>query len=342
MKNKIPLYRMMILLCTYLLMTNAYSQNKGNLNDKKEDFVKKLCSLSEAYYMDGQIDLAVDIMESNLKFIEGTDINSLAVYSGQYAKVFYHKYSIQGKSMEQPIEKIKNALSLAEKSGNGTQLADIEDLKGLALYSQAFSNNDFNAPVPYLQKALAYRKEKGDNRGIAETIFHLAIIKDFKSNSTKQDKDEAMKLYREGYLIAKKGDFKVELSYFARHIAAQLISKDLDSAYFYFNQSLNLRLECGLKLFIAPAQNALADVFREMNKLSEAADLYNAALENATKTKAYRFAVTSLSSLGELELKNKNEKRAFEYFNRALALSTETGYKNGIEMMEERLKTKAK
>ncbi|MBA4318198.1 MAG: hypothetical protein C0412_07340 [Flavobacterium sp.] len=319
----------LVIIMMFVIQSLGYSQQNKTSSSIIYKYVNYLCELSESYYYEGKIDDAVKIMESNLEHLMISTDELKSKFMAQYSKVLYYKHSVQGNEYERPIELIKDAIALTEKITNSFRLANLYDLMGLALYSQAFSTGKFKIAESYYYKALKLRRQINDKRGIIETIFHLGLIKDYGENEKKQ----AMLLYRKGYSLAKKGSYKVELSYLARHIASILMSVGkLDSAQYYFNISLNARKEVGLKLFLAPAFSALGDVMAEKKEFARAIYYYSEAIQNSKQNKAYRFQINALLSMGDIELKLNNPIGALNLYKEALEISENVKYSDGIRL----------
>lgn len=317
-----------------IIQSFCYAQQRETVPLIFQNYVNSLCELSEAYYYDGKIDEAVEIIESNLNHIINTSPEIKSIVLAQYSKVLYYKHSVQGKSYDLPIEKIKEAISLAEKTSNLSLLADLKDLMGLALYSRAFSTGEFNLAKPFYDQALRLREQFSDSRGVAETIFHLGLLKEYSENS----KSQAMDYYKQGYRLAEKEGHKAELSYLSRHIGAIYLEEEkLDSAEYYLTQSLNLRKEIGLNLFIAPSLSALAEVMKQKKHFDKASFYLLEAIQFANQTNAYRFQISALLSLGDLEFETKNIGEAMKRYNEALVLAKSTGYSGGEKSAEEKI-----
>lgn len=316
-----------------------FSQKIEKINLASQQFIASLCNLSEAYYDEGQIDNAVQIMEINLPHIISSRDEIKSQGLAQYAKVLYNKHSVQGKSVDLPIEKIEEAIKTAERTNDLHLQAKLYDLMGLALYSRAFVTGDFTLPVTYYEKAIKLRKQLNDKHGESETIFHLGLIEEW----GKRLPLKAMEYYRQGMEIAKKGNYKEELAQLSRHVGSVYATlANLDSAQYYFELSLSLRKEVGKKLFLASSYSALAEILIQKKDYKRGALLLTEAIENAKATNATRFLVNALLSYGDLELTLNNKDSAIKYYNDALKVSTESGYTGGVKSSNEKIDSLSK
>jgi tetratricopeptide (TPR) repeat protein len=247
----------------------------------------------------------------------------------------HYRASLAGTSQEKAEQLLRAALAAAEASRNDPAIAEAADLLGLALYSEAFGNGDFAAPVEPLERALAIRRCINDRRGIAETLFHLGLVHQNRAGAAATDRSRALELYREALPIAREGGFEVEQSYLERHIAAEdELRGDLDAALAGFSRSASLRRKTKYQIYLAPALLALGDVHAARGETKEAGSSYREALAVAREARAVRFIVRSHLALARLAEKAGDRDTAVAEAKSALEAARAGGYGDGIKDAE--------
>ena len=297
-------------------------------------FIEAACRLGRADLYRGFPGQGLEVIEAVLPLGTRSDVSPidrahLAIARGELE---HYRASLAGTGQEGAIELLRTALAAAEASSDPSATADAADLLGLALYSQAFENGAFDAPLPHLDRALAIRRRIDDRRGIAETLFHLGLVHQNRSSATAADRKRAQELYREALPIARDGAFEVEQSYLERHIAAEEeIRGNLDAAQAGFARSLALRRQAKYTIYLAPALLALGSIHASKGERAEAGASYREALATAREIGAIRFVVRSHLALAELAEKQGDRETASAEARSALEAARAAGYGDGAK-----------
>jgi tetratricopeptide (TPR) repeat protein len=158
---------------------------------------------------------------------------------------------------------LERALTHAEAAGSDALRGDVWDAKGWSLHA-AFLAGDRNAEppdeLPFCERGLALRRAAGDQRGVAESLFHVGLV----YSVIRRDDLQALPYFQEAYRLAREVGDPVTESYAIRHIAfAHLAAGDIRAARAGFAESLRLREGVGFLPGVAMALVACGEAAQE-------------------------------------------------------------------------------
>lgn len=230
-----------------------------------KDFIKDICAISEIYLYHGDLTDILSFLENCKEWIDLNDINSedKARFLVQYVKLLQNNKFINEIDFEKEIEMLEIAVKLSESKEDKKILADAFDLIGTCIYSSGIHNGDFLDAYNYFNKALMIRDQSNDKLGLTKSFFNLGLYHENKKDSNEDDKQKAFEFYKKGLKIAIEEDFKLEQSYFYRHLAYQYqyYKNDLDKALDYHIKSKDLREEIGFNVYMQSSYFAIGMVY---------------------------------------------------------------------------------
>jgi tetratricopeptide (TPR) repeat protein len=218
------------------------------------------------------------------------------------ARVTYYRGSIAGASRDAVITDLKRIVADAVPLEDAALLADARDQLGLAIYGRDFRATDQAEARALFEPALAARRAASDRRGIAESLFHVALTWENKLDPTDADKARARALHEEALAVAEAGAFDVEASYAVRHLAGhKQDAGDLDGALAGFLRSLALRQKAGYAIYYAPSLIAIGDVWKDKGDAKKAREYFERARVEADRIGAVRFQKMADEAIAALQ-----------------------------------------
>jgi hypothetical protein len=219
----------------------------------------------------------------------------------QLARCNYYAASLAGTPQDANIAELRAVLAEAEALADARLLAEVHDMLGLAIYSRDFRANGMEEPRGMFEQALDARRKLGDDRGVAESLFHVGLTYENKKNPSPDDLRRAVTNHEQALLIAGGKGFDVEASYAVRHLAGhRQDAGDLDGALAGFERSLMLRMRAGYQIYLAPALMAVGDVWKDKGDRAKAREYYRRAQAEADRLGARRFQETAREALNAL------------------------------------------
>lgn len=266
-------------------------------------WIESIVELVDAEILAARLDAAARIIEATSRALPMADRSRLAraKVALAEAKVAFYRESLSRSYSEEVLTDLRSALAAAEAAGDGATLADAQDLLGVALFAHAFRASDHAEARTLFTAALETRRGLKDQRGVAETLFHLGLTREHRQDPGAADREEARRLYEESLSVAEAGGFDYEASYPIRHLAGlRDEAGDLEGARAGFERSLDLRRRTGATRVLAPALTALADVLARMGEVERARELYEEAVTTAHGIGATRVEDAARESLQRL------------------------------------------
>lgn len=219
----------------------------------------------------------------------------------QRVRCSYYQASLAGAAQDANIAELQAVLKDAEALKDARLLADVRDQLGLALYSRDFRANGMEEPRRLFQQALDARHELGDERGVAESLFHLGLTYENKKDASPEELRLAVENHEQALFIAGGRGYDIEASYAVRHLAGhKQDAGDLDAALAGFERSLMLRMRAGYQIYLAPALMAVGDVWKDKGDKAKAREYYQRALAEADRLGAKRFQDSARAALSSL------------------------------------------
>ncbi len=216
----------------------------------------------------------------------------------QRVRCAYYRASLAGAPQDANIEELRVVLREAETLQDQRLLADARDQLGLAIYSRDFRMNGMEEPRRLFEQALDARRKLRDQRGVAESLFHMGLTFENKKDPSPEELRRAVASHEEALSIAEGGGFDIEASYAVRHLAGhKQDAGDLDAALAGFERSLMLRTRAGYHIYLAPALIAIGDVWKDKGNTNKAREFYGRALTEADRLDAQRFQDSAKEAL---------------------------------------------
>ncbi len=267
--------------------------------------VKSVLQQSESYLYAAKFDQATAVLESALKDAgSAPDANGALQLRLQIAITHYHQQLLQGAGPGSVIDELTAVVSTAKALHNNTATGDALDALGLALHFKAFEDGNFDVASRAFKEAYALRKKSGDQRRLAESLFHLGLTYEHKADATVKDKKKANAYYQKSLTTARAAGDKLGMSYAYRHLAGLLQEAGkLDAALALFRKSQELRREIGFVIYLAPATGAIGEVYMEMKKYPEAMGYFKQAYEQARDAGLSRFTTSYEGRIKDAESK---------------------------------------
>lgn len=278
---------------------------------------------------DGRLADAIRLLGHGIAVMDTTDARDCdlaRVLVGYGQLLSLNNFQGQG-DCDETLAILDRARSLAERSGDRQSQADAIDLLGTTRYYRALAGagGTFDDATPYFEQALALRKEIGDTRGIAETIFHLGLVQ---QNTGRWE--DARKCFERAVEAARSGNHQLEHSYAVRHLGFVCQHDgNLAGARRCLEESLTLREEIGFRLFLPFSLLALGDVCLQSGDIDTAESCFERALAIAEEIQSLSQTVFGLISRGEVAQVRGRHSQARLLFERAREMATAQGFTRG-------------
>jgi tetratricopeptide (TPR) repeat protein len=215
-------------------------------------------------------------------------------------------------------------LHLAYMQADTRQRALVADLIGLSHYYEQLAREQpvFTTAQAQFETALQAREAWADSRELSQSHLHLGMVAQLTG-----DGEAAMDRFRRSYELAKKGGHKVEQSFAIRHIGFLHRGRgDFQAAYDAMTESLRLREEVGLIIYLPFSHITLADAALAIGRRDESERNYAAAQEVASRIGNKRAQLLSHLGLGRLHRARENWTAARIHFTTALTLGRQIGH----------------
>lgn len=217
--------------------------------------------------------------------------------------------------------------ALAAATNDPQLLAAAKDALGMARYYQALAaRGDFTPASDALAAALTAREAGGDNRALAESVFHVGLVYQNTGNW-----ELARQYYERAVALAEAGEHALELSYAVRHLGMyyQTQAGDLEAARDCYQRSLELREQIGFRIFLPFSHLALGELLVELGELDAAERHFMSAYEIASDIASASQTIFALLLLGELHEQRGATELARDYYERALRAADEADFERG-------------
>lgn len=217
------------------------------------------------------------------------------------------------------IEILSAALAVAETLGNQALLANTVDLTGSVLQSKEGSlAASSETCLGYFERALEIRKEIQDQRGIAESNFHIGLVYQNQRPASEENIQRAYEAFQKAYTVASIGGFAFEKAHAARHLA-YIYDKRQESqkAYKLHQEFLETNQLIGFKPYLSPAHIMVGLAHFKSGELMEAKQHCQSAYESASEIQSEHFLADAAMMLGIVSGACGDHKRARKYFEEA-------------------------
>ena len=221
----------------------------------------------------GKWDEAGKLLEEQLK--KTKDAAEVARLRAELAHYAADRNTYFQKNEDSVREAIAVARSAVQESGDKQALATLEMAEGRFTYFRALDKvGDWQAPTEHFDRALKTFEGLGDDIGLAEGMFYRGLVYQM------QDQDQpARETFDKGLeLTNRTGDERMR-SFIVRHIAyLQQKAGEIDLARTNFRESLRLRQQNQMHLFVPFALLVLAELELDQKNTVEAIKLTEEAI----------------------------------------------------------------
>jgi tetratricopeptide (TPR) repeat protein len=274
----------------------------GTEQGRPSERVAKLIDASETVRRAGRPADALHILELAAPLIgeQATSVEHARMRL-QRARCDYYRASLAGTPQDANIAELRAVVLEAETLKSAQLLADARDQLGLAIYSRDFGKNGLEEPRRLFEQALDTRRKSGDERGVAESLFHVGLTFEHKKDPSPEELRRAVASHEEALSIAEGHGFDVEASYALRHLAYH--KKDagnLDAALTGFERSFMLRIRAGYQINLAPSLISIGEVWQDKGDVDKAREYYLRAQGEADRLGAKRFQDRAREALESL------------------------------------------
>jgi tetratricopeptide (TPR) repeat protein len=292
--------------------------------------LRSLCDIAESYYYLGRLDDALNLLDAGIQIAEQREAlpGDRALLLLQRGKLGATKIFLANNSLEATLADLAWAQQIAEEIDDHRLLGSALNLIGQAHYFNILSSGgqDWDAPRTYFQQALAEQEAIYDTAGACDSIFQLGLL-----HERKAEYDLAADHYRRVLDLTAQHDHRRERSYAARHLGFIYHGQgDLEQARRLFEESLALREQIGLKLYIPFAQIALGDVLLDQGDSAGAMAQYQNAHRLAGEIDLKAGLISALLSLGYAHKEQQSLQQALDCFEHARAIAQTIDFKRGI------------
>jgi len=306
------------------------------------EFTEIVCKISEVYRYEGKFDKAMLLFDSIKSLFDTHELKNedKAKTLITFAKIRMDHKFLKDFNYNNEINMLKEAQILAETSNAENIKADAIDLYGNCIYQIGILNGDFKEALNYYNKALSIRTKINNKLGLSKSYFHLGLYHENKKDADENDHQTALDYFEKGLKIAEEEDFKLEQSYFFRHIAGiyAYIKEDLDKGLKYFKKSTQLREEIGFIFNLQFAYFAEAFIYFLKKDMDNARDYFVKAYSVAIKVKRTEVLKVLIFRRGDDIVKEIDLEAALDYFNIMLGVAKIVKDDKGREEIELKVK----
>lgn len=256
-----------------------------------------------------KIDQPPQVFDSIRKVIDGDELSyieksELLDSIGRY----YHKKE----NYKEAIRYVLQSIILHKKNGNGAQIAHYNERIGVMFYYLG----NYDSAVEHFLSALDYTREQNMSLKEAQILGNVANV------YTRLDKyDQAVE-----YLLGSKKIYE-DLAFNDSTLLAGIYinlglayekAENLDSAAYYYNNSLELIKEKDLFLYEATIYNNKGEIFFKRNNYTKALNYYHKAYSLFQKITNENGMGTALLNIARIHLQRENYKATIENCEEAL------------------------
>ncbi|MHA2036226.1 MAG: tetratricopeptide repeat protein [Promethearchaeota archaeon] len=299
------------------------------------EFINVLNQISEKYRFEGRYNDVMLLFDSIRPILNLSEVKKedKAKFLIQIAKVRINHKFLKDSNYDDEIRMLQEAQKLVEDLNAKNVLADAIDLTGNCLYSKGILKGEFKEALKYYNKALSIRTEINDKLGLCKSYFRLGLYHENKKDADDSDHQTAFEYYEKGLKIAEEENFKLEQSYFFRHLAGiyAFVKEDLDKGLEFFKKSTQLREEIGFIFSLQFAYFAEAFVYFLKKDVNSARDYFKKAYSAAIRVKRVEALKVLTFRRGEDVIKEIDLESAMKYYNLILDAAKYVDDKDGIK-----------
>ncbi len=291
------------------------------------DFTNVICKIIEVYRYKGRFDNASLLFNSIEPLLDLPEIKNeeKANVLIQFAQIRMDHKFLKEFNYEEEINMLEKAQTLAELSNRRDLKANAIDLIGDCIYREGLLEGDFNDALLHFNNALSIRTRLDDKLGLSKSYFHLGLFHDNKKDSDDNDKLTALEYYQKGLDITIEGGYKLEQSYFYRHLGGYyaFVKDDLEKGLDYFIKSMELREEIGFDFSLQFAYFSVAFVYFLKNDSGNSKDYFLKAYSAAINVGRLEALRVLIFRRGEEILEELDSEVAKTYFTLLLEIANQ-------------------
>ena len=237
-----------------------------------------LISIANAYFYSGRLDDAVNLLQQGTALLDFGDATQdahvdllLACASMQTQQAWVNTGDYQ--QAEATIDQLE---SLAQTDSQRGRFLNVKANK-LRVQALGSTERDFTIPRQLFTESLTLLDENAQPKDYFWSLFRMGICDQFEGTY-----DNALEIFQRAESLARKHNFKHELSYATRHIGFVYQFTDrLEQALPALQESLDLRIEVDFLIFQPMSYVAVANVLHQLERHDEAKIQYAKAVETA-------------------------------------------------------------
>jgi tetratricopeptide (TPR) repeat protein len=311
--------------------------SSSRLAQSCQELVQAMRKLAQAYLYEARFDEALGLLDSDVvRQIEAelTPVDQVRIQVQRASMLRYkgltdNDHDCYDATLEILLEAEEAARGLDDKG----LLADVVDLIGMTLYSKELWLTTLDEPLRYFEEGLRLRKEIGDRRGVAESVFHVGLVYQNKEEADDQDSQKAFECFQESYRLAEQGAFMREKAHTARHLAYMHRRKgETDKVLTYHKEFLAVNAEIGFKPYLPTAYFMVGEVYLTNDELDQAMACFQKARVVAEETSAGRYLAEALFGIGAVNEKQGKKQAALDAYQDALTLAEQTNFKRVADL----------
>lgn len=224
---------------------------------------------------------------------------------------------------DEALSILKEVLRVAERLGDKALLADTVDLTGAVLQSKEGSlDTSFETRLAYFQRALEIRTEIQDQRGMAESHFHIGLVYQNQRPAEEDNLHQAFLAFEKAYHLAAEGDFAFQRAHAARHLAYLYDKRqEPEQAYQLHQEFLTTNQTIDFKPYLAPAHTMMGLADFRCGNFEAAEQHLQRAYAVADQILSDHFRADAAMMLGVVSGAQGEYEIAKQYFDEAFSLA---------------------
>ncbi len=243
--------------------------------------LRAVCDQSERQFNHGQLDAALlalpaDMGRARPDLADHSRLRLLLTRARLQVSMVY----LDGTESRPAHHALNDALRIAERRRDVPALAAAHHERGRlsAIEQLRFERPDYTTARAHLEKALALREASGSHADLSATLAQLGSV----AQALRQP-DDALAYTSRAYAIAKAHCHKTETADAALNFGMLLRARgDSEAALRHLNESLRLREETGLRVWMPFSHQALGETFMVTGRMAEARQHIMRAIELAS------------------------------------------------------------
>jgi signal transduction histidine kinase len=244
------------------------------------------------------------VIDSLFKLLRNVEDTARIDLFNEIAEVYWSR------SFDSSLMFATHALSLAEKSGDKTRIANSLNMTGNAYYLLS----DLTKSLDYYQRALKMRQELGDSNDIARSLNNIGAV-----HLQTHNYEIALDYFNKAVQIySGLGKDEIVLTLTNNIGGLYLEQEEYEKALEYLKKAYNLALEINDEKMIIIALNNMGEVEGSLNQYDKALEYYSQAQQLSEKIHDFNSLATILLNTGDIYVKIGQPDQSFRYFGESL------------------------